>query len=183
MTERAPRTADPQHAEVGQYSLASYTARSKDGPRRRTRLAVGTPLHLPDRSLAARASNPGTLAEGLHRVPERRPWQGLLPRGVGLVCSGRRFQRFQHRARRGAALPWAAASPNAGRLRPESLASERGATRALPPAPTVVDPESLVNGMLYAYPTQRFQSAWMGIIVHSVQSVFAIVFVLVAVLD
>jgi hypothetical protein len=47
----------------------------------------------------------------------------------------------------------------------------------------VVDPESLVNGMLYAYPTQRFQSAWMGIIVHSVQSVFAIVFVLVAVLD
>jgi hypothetical protein len=29
----------------------------------------------------------------------------------------------------------------------------------------------------------RFRSAWMGIIVHSLQSVFAIVFVLVAVLD
>ena len=44
-------------------------------------------------------------------------------------------------------------------------------------------PKSLVNGMLYAYPTQRFQCVWMGIIVHSLQSIVAIVFVLVAVLD
>ena len=44
-------------------------------------------------------------------------------------------------------------------------------------------PKSIVSGMLYAYPTQRFQSVWMGIIVHSLQSVFAIIFVLIAVLD
>lgn len=43
-------------------------------------------------------------------------------------------------------------------------------------------PKSLVNGLLYAYPTRRFESAWMGIIVHSLNSVFAIVFVLVIVL-
>lgn len=43
-------------------------------------------------------------------------------------------------------------------------------------------PKSLVNGLLYAYPTRRFESAWMGIIVHSLQSVFVIVFVLIAVL-
>lgn len=43
-------------------------------------------------------------------------------------------------------------------------------------------PKSIVNGIFYAYPTRRFQSAWMGIIVHSLNSVFAIVFVLVVVL-
>jgi uncharacterized protein len=44
-------------------------------------------------------------------------------------------------------------------------------------------PKSIVSGLLYAYPTRRFESAWMGIIVHSLQSVFIIIFVLVAVLD
>jgi uncharacterized protein len=44
-------------------------------------------------------------------------------------------------------------------------------------------PKSLVSGLLYAYPTRRFESAWMGIIVHSLQSVFVILFVLFAVLD
>jgi hypothetical protein len=44
-------------------------------------------------------------------------------------------------------------------------------------------PTTLVEGIfLEAYPSRRFQSAWMGIIVHSVQSVFAIVFVLTLVL-
>jgi CAAX protease family protein len=42
-----------------------------------------------------------------------------------------------------------------------------------------VMPNTLVEGIfLEAYPSRRFQSAWMGIIVHSVQSVFAVVFVL-----
>ena len=46
-----------------------------------------------------------------------------------------------------------------------------------------VIPAPLVDGIfLEAYPTQRFQSAWMGIIVHSVQSVFVIAIVLVLVL-
>jgi CAAX protease family protein len=44
-------------------------------------------------------------------------------------------------------------------------------------------PNTFVEGIfLEAYPSRRFQSAWMGIIVHSVQSVFAIVFVLTLVL-
>jgi uncharacterized protein len=44
-------------------------------------------------------------------------------------------------------------------------------------------PKSLVTGLLYAYPTRRFESAWMGIILHSLESVFVIVFVLVVVLS
>ena len=47
-----------------------------------------------------------------------------------------------------------------------------------------VIPTTLVEGIfLEAYPTRRFQSAWMGIIVHSIQSVFVIIFVLTLVLD
>ncbi len=46
-----------------------------------------------------------------------------------------------------------------------------------------VIPATLVEGIfLEAYPSRRFQSAWMGIIVHSLQSVFVVVFVLVLVL-
>jgi membrane protease YdiL (CAAX protease family) len=46
-----------------------------------------------------------------------------------------------------------------------------------------VIPTSLVEGIfLEAYPSRRFQSAWMGIIVHSGQSVFVIVVVLTLVL-
>jgi membrane protease YdiL (CAAX protease family) len=33
-------------------------------------------------------------------------------------------------------------------------------------------PGSILSGLLMAYPTRRFRSAWMGIIVHSSQSVF-----------
>ena len=44
-------------------------------------------------------------------------------------------------------------------------------------------PASLVDGIFFlAYPSRRFQSAWMGIIVHSTQSVFIIVLVLTLVL-
>ena len=44
-------------------------------------------------------------------------------------------------------------------------------------------PSSLVNGVFfYAYPTRRFESAWMGIIVHSAESVFILGFILTLVL-
>jgi membrane protease YdiL (CAAX protease family) len=46
-----------------------------------------------------------------------------------------------------------------------------------------VIPRTLVDGIfLIAYPSRRFQSAWMGIIVHSTASVFATIFVLTLVL-
>ena len=46
-----------------------------------------------------------------------------------------------------------------------------------------VMPATLVEGIfLEAYPSRRFQSAWMGIIVHSAQSVFVIAVVLALVL-
>jgi uncharacterized protein len=46
-----------------------------------------------------------------------------------------------------------------------------------------VIPSALVSGiLLFAYPTRRFASAWMGIIAHSAQSVFVIIFVLTLVL-
>jgi uncharacterized protein len=44
-------------------------------------------------------------------------------------------------------------------------------------------PLTFVDGIfLEAYPSRRFQSAWMGIVVHSAQSVFVIAVVLALVL-
>jgi membrane protease YdiL (CAAX protease family) len=44
-------------------------------------------------------------------------------------------------------------------------------------------PRTFVDGIfLEAYPSRRFQSAWMGIIVHSTASVFAVIFTLTLVL-
>jgi membrane protease YdiL (CAAX protease family) len=45
-----------------------------------------------------------------------------------------------------------------------------------------VIPTALLDIVVLAYPSRRFESAWMGIIVHSAQSVFIIVFVLTLVL-
>jgi len=45
-----------------------------------------------------------------------------------------------------------------------------------------VIPTGLVDIFALAYPSRRFQSAWMGIIVHSTQSVFFIILVLTLVL-
>jgi uncharacterized protein len=39
-------------------------------------------------------------------------------------------------------------------------------------------PTSLVDIVALSYPSRRFQSAWMGIVVHSTQSVFLLIFVL-----
>ena len=46
-----------------------------------------------------------------------------------------------------------------------------------------VIPTSLVDIFALAYPSRRFQSAWMGIIVHSVQSILVIGVILALVLD
>jgi hypothetical protein len=46
-----------------------------------------------------------------------------------------------------------------------------------------VIPTSLVDIFALAYPSRRFQSAWMGIIVHSTQSVFINIALLTLVLD
>ena len=45
-----------------------------------------------------------------------------------------------------------------------------------------VIPATLLDVFALAYPSRRFRSAWMGIIVHSAQSVFVIIFVLTLVL-
>jgi len=45
-----------------------------------------------------------------------------------------------------------------------------------------VIPTTLVDIFALAYPSRRFQSAWMGIIVHSAQSVVVIIVVLTLVL-
>jgi uncharacterized protein len=45
-----------------------------------------------------------------------------------------------------------------------------------------VIPTALVDIVALAYPSRRFQSAWMGIIVHSAQSVVIIIVVLTLVL-
>jgi CAAX protease family protein len=45
-----------------------------------------------------------------------------------------------------------------------------------------VIPATLVDIFALAYPSRRFESAWMGIVVHSTQSVVVIVVVLTLVL-
>jgi uncharacterized protein len=90
---------------------------------------------------------------------------------------------LQHRARRGAPLPGPAAAPNAGRLRKARLVAN-GVLFALYHLhqPWSI-PNTFVDGpFLLAYPSRRFQSAWVGIIVHSVQSPFFIIIVLTKVL-
>jgi hypothetical protein len=47
----------------------------------------------------------------------------------------------------------------------------------------VVIPTALWDIIVFAYPSRRFQSAWMGIIVHSVQGLVVIGVVLGLVLD
>jgi len=44
-------------------------------------------------------------------------------------------------------------------------------------------PTSLVDIFALSYPSRRFQSAWMGIIVHSAQSVVILIVVFTLVLD
>jgi uncharacterized protein len=44
-------------------------------------------------------------------------------------------------------------------------------------------PSAVVGGLLFSYPSRRFESALMGIVVHSAQSVVVFVVVLLLVLD
>jgi uncharacterized protein len=46
-----------------------------------------------------------------------------------------------------------------------------------------VIPSTLIDIFAVSYPSRRFESAWIGIIVHSVQSVVVIVVVLTLVLE
>ena len=38
-----------------------------------------------------------------------------------------------------------------------------------------VIPNAIITGFLCAYPTRRFRSAWMGICIHSVESIFFLI--------
>jgi len=40
----------------------------------------------------------------------------------------------------------------------------------------------MVVGLLLAYPSRRFRSAWLGILIHSTQSVYLLALVLILVL-
>lgn len=44
-------------------------------------------------------------------------------------------------------------------------------------------PTSILDGMMYAYPTRRWRSAWMGVALHSTQSVLIVILVLAAVIS
>jgi CAAX protease family protein len=46
-----------------------------------------------------------------------------------------------------------------------------------------VIPNGIVSGLLFAYPTRRWQSAWMGIIIHAAESVVLFAIILALVLD
>jgi len=44
-------------------------------------------------------------------------------------------------------------------------------------------PNAVASGMLFAYPSRRFHSAWMGIAIHSAESLFFAVVLLTVVLS
>jgi Type II CAAX prenyl endopeptidase Rce1-like len=164
-------------------TLASATARSEDRTRGRKGVVVGAALRRPCCRVVDGARDPRSLRQRFRRFPRLRAWRRFLERGVGLVRAPRRVCRVQHCARRGAALP--------GLLLPRMRAVfGKGDWVANGVLFTLyhlhvpwVMPGTLVEGILLeAYPTRRFQSAWMGIIVHSVQSVFVIAVVLTLVL-
>ena len=52
-----------------------------------------------------------------------------------------------------------------------------GLLRRLPPA-RAGDPGTLLDMFTIVYPTKRYRSAWIGIAVHSAQSLFLAIFIL-----
>ena len=128
--------------------------------------------------------NPGPLGEGLRRFP-RAPTAARTSS-----------------AERGAGSRWSSCSPSStpcsarscssgGCCCRECRASSEGATgsptgccsRSTTCISRGAFPPALVDIFALAYPSRRFQSAWMGIIVHSAQSVVLIIIVLTLVLD
>jgi Adenylate and Guanylate cyclase catalytic domain len=69
------------------------------------------------------------------------------------------------------ALPRLPAAAHERRLRARRLARERRALRRLPPARAVGRPLAADRLAVIAYPSKRFRSAWIGIAVHSIQTV------------
>lgn len=96
--------------------MAATTRRSEERARERKGLAGGrfsSSSSWPSGRPCPQSRAP---REGFRRFPRLRPRRGLLPRGVGLVRSGRRPRSLQHRARRGAPLPGPTAATNGGRF-------------------------------------------------------------------
>jgi hypothetical protein len=63
------------------------------------------------------------------------------------------------------------------------LGRERHPFRGLPRAHALADPWTLlVDTFAIAYPSRRYESTWIGIVVHSSQSVFFSVIILTLVL-
>ena len=164
--------------------LAAATARSEDRTRGRKGLVVGAALRRPhgrvgDGARASQVPPPGTSPISSDSDRGEDFFSGAWGWFALVVV----LRRLQHRARRGAALPGAPAAAHARRLWPGRLGRQRGAVHGLSPARAVGHPDHLGGGIfLEAYPSRRFQSAWMGIIVHSFQSVFVIAVVLALVL-
>src|SRR5512133_680794 len=164
-------------------TLAPATARSENRTHGRKSLVVGAAVRRPCCRVGDGARDPGSLRQRFRRVPRLRAWPGFLQRGVGLVRAPRRICGFntvlgEELLFRGLLLPRMRAVFGRG----DWVANGVLFTLYHLHQPWVM-PATLVEGIfLEAYPTRRFQSAWMGIIVHSVQSVFVIAVVLALVL-
>src|SRR5215204_4023438 len=189
---------DPYQARAGNSSLvtgarrpvAALTSRSEERARGWKGVVVGDPLRPSLRPLGVlRLRHHRTREQGPRLIPGH-PWRGVLQRKLGLVRSDRRAIGLQQRARRGPALPGASAATHAGRLPEGRFRRRRGdfvANGVLFAfyhlhAPWSI-PAALADVILTAYPTRRWQSVWMSIIVHSAQSVFVIFAILSLVLS
>ena len=131
------------------------------------------------RTALAAHDSPRLPGDAKEEVPKLHPPAGTWPsswtrrrarrssRGTGPGSWDRRDDGLQHGARRGAALPWPAPPADAGRLRSVGLGGQRRPVRDLPPARSVGHPADDARRFVLAYPSRRYRSAVMGIIVHS----------------
>jgi CAAX protease family protein len=108
--------------------------------------------------------------------------QSNTARQLEAVRCHRRDVRVQYRTGRGIALSRPAPAPDADCFWRRGLDRQWTTFRRLPPAPTLVDSGEYVAGLLFAYPSRWFRSAWLSILIHSTQSVYLLALLLVLVL-
>src|SRR5215208_4827629 len=132
------------------------------------------------RSLSAIPSTlrplPGGLREAHSSPPSSSPRRvgRLCPATLGLVRRRGHPHRVQHSPRRGAVVPRPAAAADAGCVPALGLGCQRLPVRVLPPAQAVGDPGTLLDTFALSYPSRRYHSALIVIIVHSFPSVLVL---------
>jgi hypothetical protein len=114
----------------------------------------------------------GPAARSFHLILGSADGQALFRGNWGLFALAITSFVFNTVLGEGTAVPRTVAAADAWGVRPGRLDNQRRPVRPLPPAPTVSIPSAITTGLVQAYATKRWHSAWLGIIAHSAESVF-----------